>query len=97
MRNLSQNATTLRAEARLLMIAGMILLAIGLPLTLALTMLAISPDGLSPALPLGVGGPPIMLGYLTCHFASARLAKAKALESGRDSARQAPLGAKHAS
>lgn len=70
----------LRAEARLLTTAGLILLAIGFPLTMALVALALSPDGLSPLAPLTVGGTPILLGYLACHFASVRLAKAKNLE-----------------
>jgi hypothetical protein len=81
MPKLSQNVASLRAEARLLTTAGLILLAIGFPLTLSLVMLAMSPDGLSPILPLAAGGPPLLLGYLACHYASARLSKAKALES----------------
>ncbi|MEJ0058735.1 MAG: hypothetical protein WDM79_03715 [Terricaulis sp.] len=81
MRELSQNVASLRAEARLLTTAGLILLAIGFPLTLSLVVLAISPEGLSPILPAGVGGPPLILGYLACHYASARLMKAKALEA----------------
>lgn len=80
MRTLYQNATSLRAEARLLTTAGLILLAIGFPLTMMLTLMALSPDGLSPVFPAAVGGPPILLGYIACHYASARLARAKALE-----------------
>jgi hypothetical protein len=78
---LCQNATSLRAEARLLTTAGLILLAIGFPVTLALTLLALSPEGLSPILPAAAGGPPILLGYIACHYASARLEQAKALET----------------
>lgn len=73
-------ADALRAEARLLTTAGLILLAIGFPLTMTLVALALSPDGLSPVAPLTVGGAPILLGYLACHFASVRLAKARDLE-----------------
>ncbi len=80
MPTLRHNAEALRAEARLLTTAGLILLAIGFPLTMALVAMALSPDGLSPIAPLAVGGAPILLGYLACHFASVRLAKARDLE-----------------
>ncbi len=72
---------TLRDEARLLTVAGVILLAIGLPLTLILAARALAPSGLSPLLPIAAGGPPIVLGYIACHYASRRLARAKALEA----------------
>lgn len=75
------NAAMLRAEAKLLTTAGLILLAIGFPLTLALVARALSPDGGPAMLPLAVGAPPILLGYLACHFASQRMVKAKALET----------------
>lgn len=78
--SLSQSASVLRAEARLLATAGLILLGGGFPLTLTLAALALAPDGLSPWLAPALGGPPILLGYVACHFASARLARAKALE-----------------
>lgn len=74
-------AQTLRDEARLLSVAGVILLAIGLPLTLFLATQALAPSGLSPLLPIAAGGPPIVLGYIACHYASRRLARAKALEA----------------
>ncbi|HYD89738.1 MAG TPA: hypothetical protein VEA80_19810 [Vitreimonas sp.] len=77
------NAETLRAEARVLTTAGVILLAAGFPMTLLLTAQALTSDGASPFVPLAAGAPPIMLGYLACHFASARMAKAKLLEAGR--------------
>lgn len=70
----------LRAEARLLLVAGFVLLGIGFPLTMVLAGQALSPGGLSPVLPIAVGAPPIILGYLACHFASQRMVKAKALE-----------------
>jgi hypothetical protein len=71
----------LRAEARLLTTAGLILLALGFPLTIYLVALALAPDAQTPAmLPLAAGAPPIVLGYLACHFASRRMMKAKALE-----------------
>jgi hypothetical protein len=73
-------AQTLRDEARLLTLAGVILLAIGFPLTLWLASLALSPKGLTPLLPIVAGGPPIALGYTACHFASKRLARARDLE-----------------
>jgi hypothetical protein len=79
MRVLSQTAA-LRAEARLLSLAGLILFVIGLPITLGLSLMALSPEGLSPVLPAAAGGPPLMLGYLACHFASRRLVKARDLE-----------------
>ncbi|MBL8544167.1 MAG: hypothetical protein JNJ63_10215 [Hyphomonadaceae bacterium] len=72
---------TLRAEARLLASAGVLLLVIGFPLTLFLVARALWSDGASPLLPLAIGAPPIMLGYIACHFASARLARAKRLEA----------------
>lgn len=70
----------LRNEARVLTAAGAILLAIGFPLTMTLVALALAPHGLSPVLPIAAGGPPIVLGYIACHYASHRLARAKALE-----------------
>ncbi len=74
-------AQSLRAEARLLTTAGLILLAFGFPLTLLLVAQALTPDAHTPAiLPFAAGAPPIVLGYLACHFASQRMVKAKALE-----------------
>lgn len=73
-------SATLRAEARVLIIAGFMLLAIGFPVTLALTAWALTGEGASPLLPAAIGAPPLMLGYIACHFASRRLVKAKALE-----------------
>lgn len=70
----------LRAEARLLAFAGLILLGIGFPLTIVLAAQALAPGGLSPIFPIAAGAPPILLGYLACHFASQRMVKAKALE-----------------
>jgi hypothetical protein len=76
-------SAALRAEARLLTIAGLILLAIGFPVTLVMTAQALSPDGISPVLPAAIGAPPIILGYLACHFASQRLVKARSLDGSR--------------
>jgi hypothetical protein len=73
----------LRAEARLLTIAGLILMGAGFPLTIYLVAQAMAPDGISPMLPLALGAPPLMLGYLACHFASHRLQRAKTIESER--------------
>ncbi|MES1201618.1 MAG: hypothetical protein ABUS57_09250 [Pseudomonadota bacterium] len=86
MRIVSQNATSLRAEARLLTTAGLILLAIGFPLTITLAIMALSPRGLSPIFPPAIGGPFLILGYLACHYASERLAKAKRIEAGAEPA-----------
>jgi hypothetical protein len=83
MRTLSQNATSLRAEARLVGAAGAMLLVVGFPLTLALVSLSLSPDGLSPIMPALVGGPPVLLGYLACRHASSRLVRAKTVEQRR--------------
>ena len=80
MRQNRPNPAALRAEARLLSVAGLILLGLGFPATLLLVAQALAPDGVSPMLPAAIGAPPIMLGYIACHFASKRLIKAKALE-----------------
>jgi|CXWL01.1.fsa_nt_gi hypothetical protein len=75
------DAYALRAEARVLATAGIILLACGFPLTIALAWMALSPElGLSPVLPVAAGGAPLTLGYLACSFASRQMARAKALE-----------------
>ena len=74
------NPAALRAEARLLTIAGLFLLGVGFPLTLIMTAIALGSGESSPFVPAVIGAPPIMLGYLACHFASQRLARAKALE-----------------
>jgi hypothetical protein len=43
----------------------------------------------SPFVPAAIGAPPIMLGYLACHFASQRMVKARAIETGsRQAARR---------
>jgi hypothetical protein len=84
MRSSRPTPAALRAEAKLLTIAGLILLAVGFPATLVLAAQALSPHGLSPMLPIAIGAPPILLGYLACHFASQRMVKAKALETSRN-------------
>lgn len=68
--------------------AGMLLLALGFPLTLAMVAWALG-GGVSPTAPIVAGGPLILLGYLSCHFASTRLAKANALAPPRRAKRQA--------
>jgi hypothetical protein len=83
MSNVRPNAASLRAEARLLITAGVILLVIGFPTTIALVARALGSEAFSPLLPIAIGAPPIMLGYLACHFASQRLERARALEDGR--------------
>jgi len=77
------NAEALCAEARLLTTAGLLLLGIGFPTTLLLVASALTGGGVSPFVPVAAGAPPIMLGYLACHFASQRMLKAKELENGR--------------
>jgi hypothetical protein len=77
------NPAALRAEARLLAIAGFFLLGIGFPLTLIMTAIALGSGENSPFVPAAIGAPPIMLGYLACHFASQRMVKAKTLDNER--------------
>jgi hypothetical protein len=76
-------AAALRAEGRLLALAGVMLLCLGFPLTLYLVALALAPNGVSPVLPVAVGAPPIVMGYIACHFASLRMVRAKALGKKR--------------
>ncbi len=75
------NPAALRAEARLLTVAGFLFLSLGFPLTLIMTAIALGTGNGSPFVPAVVGAPLIMLGYLACHFASQRMLKAKALEN----------------
>lgn len=82
MRGARPIASILRAEAQLLSLAGLILLAVSFPMTLFLVALAL--EGASPLLPVAACGPLIMLGYLACHFASGRLALAQSLDQGED-------------
>lgn len=74
------SAAALRAEAGVLSISGLLLMAIGFPLTLFLVAWALAEGGLPPMLPVVIGAPPLMIGYLACHYASLRLVKAKAME-----------------
>jgi hypothetical protein len=67
----------LRGEARYLSVAGIILLAVAFPVTLAFVALALADGaGASMLLPIVVGAPPIVIGYMACHYASRRLRKA---------------------
>ena len=75
------NPSALRAEARLLTVAGLLLLGIGFPITLVFVARALGSGEISPFLPAAIGAPPIVLGYLACHFASSRMVKARALEA----------------
>jgi hypothetical protein len=75
------NPAALRAEARLLTIAGFMLLGIGFPVTLVMVAIALGSGTGSPFVPAAIGAPPIMLGYLACHFASLRMVKAKLIEA----------------
>lgn len=76
----------LRAEARLIATAGLILLAVGFPLTLALAALALAPNGLSPLAPLLSGGPLVGFGWAACRYASWRLEQAGRLEQAQGDA-----------
>lgn len=69
----------LRAEARFLSTAGLILLCLAFPMTLLFVAVALTEQNASPMLPIAAGVPPIMIGYLACHFASRRMTKAKQL------------------
>jgi hypothetical protein len=71
---------TLRAEARIFAFAGAILLAIGLVCSVILVMRALSDVHIPPAFPLLIAGPPLVLGYLACHFATLRMLRARAME-----------------
>jgi hypothetical protein len=73
-------AQMLRAEASVLTLAGVLLLAVGFPFTLMLVAMALASETFSPMLPIAAGAPPIMLGYLACHFAARRLEKARTLD-----------------
>lgn len=75
----AQEARALRAEARLMTMAGVILLAIGLPLSLILTALALA-GTIGALVPFWAGLPPIVLGWGACSLASRRLERAQALE-----------------
>lgn len=72
----------------MLALAGAILLGAGFLLTLYLVSLALQPGGIAPAVPIAVGAPPLLLGYIACHFASLRMVKAKALAAERKRARK---------
>lgn len=76
------NPVALRAEARLLTVAGVVLLGVGFPVTLVMVAIALGSGADSPFVPAVIGAPPIMLGYLACHFASQRMVRAKAIEGG---------------
>jgi len=73
----------LRAEGLTLATAGAILLGVGFPLTLLLAALALSSETFPPLMPALIGAPPIVAGYIACHYASVRLAKARAIENER--------------
>jgi hypothetical protein len=76
------NPAALRAEARLLTVAGLFLLGVGFPVTLVMVAIALGSGSESPFVPAAIGAPPIMLGYLACHFASQRMVRAKTIEAG---------------
>ncbi len=76
-----RRARLLRAEARVMVRAGLILLAFGFPTTIAFTVLALAPEGVSPLAPLLSGGPLVALGWAACRYAAWRMSQADALES----------------
>jgi hypothetical protein len=45
-----------------------------------LALKALAPNGASPILPVAVGGPLLLLGYVACHFSSRRMERAKAMD-----------------
>lgn len=83
-------AAALTAEARLLAAAGIILLALGFPLTLTLAWFAMTAGGaISPLAPALIGGMPLLVGYIACELASRRYARAKMLAPKRGGKRKA--------
>lgn len=78
-------AERLRAEARIVTMAGVILLAIGLPLALILAALALGPRGDALA-PVIWAGPLILMGWGACQYGARRLEQAQALERPADPA-----------
>lgn len=70
----------LRGEAHFLAAAGYVLMGVSLPLTMFFVAMALSGHGGSPFLPIAAGAPPMMIGYMACHFATLRLAKASVLD-----------------
>lgn len=81
LRTLRREALALRAEARVLTMAGLILLGIGFPLSLTLAALALWTKDVPVIAPLLFGGPPVLLGWAACGYASDRLVRAKAIEA----------------
>ena len=73
-------ASVLRAEARLMSVAGMLLLAAAFPFTLYLAVLALVGDHVSALTPLVAGAPPILLGYCVCHRGAYQLQRARKLD-----------------
>src|SRR5262245_38065804 len=89
----TRHIRNLRAEARLLTMAGVILLALGFPTTLVLAALAMEPDGLSPLLAAGIGTPLIAAGWTACAYASDRLSRAAKLTEEAQTAAPRRTGA----
>lgn len=73
---------TLRGEARILNIAGVLLLLASFPFTMLLVARALS-GGIPSMLPLAAGAPFILLGYLLCSFAARRHLQARKLDQKR--------------
>jgi hypothetical protein len=70
-------AASLRAEAKLLAMAGTLLLAAGFPLTLALAALSLASGRVEPLTSVWAGAPLIVFGWVSCALASRRLQQAR--------------------
>lgn len=76
-------ASIMRAEARVLSVAGMLLLAASFPFTLFMVSIALAAKSAAPWAPAVAGAPPLLLGYLMCHVAARRLVRARQLDRGQ--------------
>lgn len=72
-------ASHLRAEARLLSLAGCQALALAFPFTLYLVALALA-GAAPPYAPIVFGAPALLIGYAPCRLAARQLSRARRLE-----------------
>lgn len=72
----SLEGSHLRAEARLLALAGFQALALAFPFTLILVGQALAGE-VAPLAPIAFGAPALALGYIPCHIAARRFHKAR--------------------
>jgi len=91
----AERVVSLRVEAKLMTIAGVLLLATGFPATLALAALAMATGAVEPLTPVWAGGPLIALGWACCALASARLEQARQLSAWLGDAPGVALEAAH--